>query len=58
MVHYPEDIQNLLRRHNRVFRDLPHGRKPDRGEDHRIELEIGTSPIQVHTYKHPKNIQG
>ena len=54
VAQYLKDIQKLIRKHKRVFGDLPHGRPPDRGVEHKIELEIGKSPIQVHPYKHPK----
>ena len=37
-----------------MFGDLPHGRPPDIGVDHRIELDISTYPIKVYPYKHPK----
>ena len=52
-----KDIKNLLQKHKRVFEDLPHGRPPDRGIEHRIELEAGTLPIKIHPYKHPKRLK-
>ena len=39
---HPTDIQALLHKHERVFRDLPVGRKPDRGFKHIIDLVEGT----------------
>jgi len=53
----PKDIKKLLQKHKRVFEDLPHGRPPDRGIEHRIELEAGTLPIKIHPYKHPKRLK-
>ena len=53
----PKDIKNLLQKHKRVFEDLPHGRPPNRGIQHRIELEAGTLPIKIHPYKHPKRFK-
>ena len=50
----PKDIKKLLHKHKRVFEYLPYGRPPDRGIEHRIELEAGTLPIKIHPYKHPK----
>ena len=47
----------MLQKHKRVFEDLPHGRPPDRGIEHRIELEAGTLPIKIHPYKHPKRLK-
>ena len=39
---HPTNIQALLQKHEKVFRDLPAGRPPDRGFEHNIELEEGT----------------
>ena len=47
----------MLYNHKRVFEDLPHGRPPDRGIEHRIELEAGTLPIKIHSYKDPKRLK-
>ena len=52
--HHHEDIQKILHKHERVFRDIPHERPLERGVVHRIELEMGTQPIKIHPYKHPK----
>ena len=38
---HPADIQALLQKHVRVFRDLPAGRPPNRRFEHIIELERG-----------------
>ena len=52
----PKEIQTLLHKYEKVFRDLPHGRPPDRGVEHNIVLE-GTSPIQIPPYRHPKKFR-
>ena len=44
-------------KYEKVFRDLPHGRPPDRGFEHNIVLEEGTSPIQIPPYRHPKKFR-
>ena len=51
---HPKEIEKLLRKYESFFRDLPHGRPPDRGVEHNIVLEEGTSPIQIQTYRNPK----
>ena len=43
--------------HKRVFEDLPHGRPPDCGIEHRIELEASTLIIKIHSYKDPKRLK-
>ena len=53
----PKDIKKLLQKHKRNFEDLPHGRPPDRGIEHGIELEAGTLPIKIHPYKHLKRFK-
>ena len=46
-----------MHKYENVFRDFPHGRPLDRGVDHKIGLEEGTSPIQIPPYIHPKNFR-
>ena len=46
-VKHPKDIETLLHKYEFFFRDLPHGRPHDRGVEHNIVLEEGTSPIQI-----------
>ena len=42
----------------RGFLETSPPRRPlDRGVEHIIELEIGTQPIKMHPYGHPKRIQ-
>ena len=52
---HSKDIDKLLHKYEKNFKDLPHGRPPDRGVEHNIVLEEGTSPIQIPPYRHPKN---
>ena len=51
---YPTHIQALLQKHEKVCRDLPAGRPPDRGFEHIIELEEGTQAVITTPYKNPK----
>ena len=44
----------MLQKHERVFRDLPVSRPPDRGFEHIIELEEGTEAVITTPYRHPK----
>ena len=46
-----------MSKYERVFGDLPPGIPLDRGVEHIIELEIGTQPIKMKPYRHPKRIQ-
>ena len=52
----PKEIEQFLGKYEKVFGDLPLGRPPDRWVEHAIELEIGTQPIKMNTYRHPKMI--
>ena len=54
---HPKEIEKLLSKYEKVFGDLPPGRPPDRGVEHVIELEIGTQPIKMNPYRHPKRIR-
>jgi hypothetical protein len=51
---YPDDIQVLLRKHQKVFDDIPPGVPPDRGCEHIIELEEGVQAVITNPYCHPK----
>ena len=33
VVEHPKEIEKLLQKYEKLFRDLPHGRPPDRGDD-------------------------
>jgi hypothetical protein len=54
---YHVDIQSLLRKHDRVFGEIPPGRPPDRGFEHTIELEEGAKPMITTPYRHPKKFK-
>ena len=47
------DIQPILRRHKKIFSEIPPGLPPKRGFEHSIELEEGTKPIVTTPYRHP-----
>ena len=51
---HPKEIETLLHKYEKVFRDLAHGRTPNRGVEHNIVLKEGTSPIHIPPYRHPK----
>ena len=53
----PKEIEKLLQKYEKIFRGLPHGRPPDRGVEHNIVLEEGTSPIKIPPYRHPKTFR-
>ena len=57
VIKHPKEIETLFHKYEKVFRDLPHGRPPDRGVEHNIVLEEGTSPIQIPPYRHPKKFR-
>ena len=42
---HPKEIETLLHKYEKVFRDLPHGRPPNRGVEYNIVLEEGSSPF-------------
>ena len=54
---HPKEIETLLHKYEKVFRDLPHGRPLDRGVEHNIFFEEGTSPIQIPPYRNPKKFR-
>ena len=49
-----KDIKVFLKKYERIFGDLPPRRPPNRGVEHVIELKVGTLPIMIRIYKHPK----
>ena len=51
---HPTNIQALLQKHEKVFRDLPAGKRPNRGFEHIIKLEEGTQAVITTPYRHPK----
>ena len=48
------EIKALLKKHQKVFGDIPPGRPLDRGFEHTIELEEGTGAVITTPYRHPK----
>ena len=52
-----KEIQQLLRKYEKFFGDLPPRRPPNRGVEHTIELDIGIQPIKMHPYRNPKRIK-
>ena len=56
-VKQPKEIETLLHKYEKKFRDLPHGRPPDRGVEHNIVLEEGTSPIKNHIIDIPRILE-
>lgn len=46
------DIQPLLRKHKKVFDNIPPSLPPKRGFEHSIELEQGTKPVVTTPYRH------
>ena len=54
---HPKEIEKLLKKCEMFFRDLPHGRPPDRGVEHSIVLEEGTSPIKIPPSRHPNKFK-
>ena len=54
---HPKEIETLLHKYENFFRDLPHGRPPDRGVEHNIVFEEGTSRNQIPPYRHPKKFR-
>ena len=47
----------MLIKYEKVSRDVPPGRPPNRAVEHDIELDIGIQPIKMHPYRHPKRTQ-
>jgi hypothetical protein len=54
---YHVDILTLLRKHDRLFGEIPPGIPPYRGFDHTIELEEGGNPVITTPYRHPKKFK-
>lgn len=47
-------IDLILKKHKRVFEDLPKGLPPSRGFQHTIELKPNSKPVIIKPYRHPK----
>jgi hypothetical protein len=49
----PQDLQDILSKHQLVF-STPQGLPPSRGvHDHSIPLVLGILPPNIHPYRHP-----
>jgi hypothetical protein len=46
-----------LRKHDRVFGEIPLRRPPGGGFEHTIELEEGAKPVITTPYKHPNKFK-
>ena len=46
-----------MSKYEKFFGDLPPRRPPNRGVEHRIDLDIGTKPIKMKAYGNPKRIR-
>ena len=57
VVKHLKEIETLLHKYEKNFRDLPHCKPPDRGVDHNIVLEEGTSHIKISPYRHLKKFR-
>ena len=54
---HSNEIEQLFSKYERFFEDLTPGRPPDKWVEHIIELDIGTQPIKMKPYIHPKIIR-
>ncbi|XP_059066288.1 uncharacterized protein LOC131857619 [Cryptomeria japonica] len=48
------DIKPIIKKHKKVFEDIPKGLPPKRGFEHTIELEEGAKPVITTPYRHPR----
>jgi hypothetical protein len=53
-IHYTPEIQEIIDKHNKVFRPIPLGVPLDRRFDHIIELEERAKLVITMPYRHPK----
>ena len=47
------EIQDLTRKHEKVFQDLPMKMPPNSEIEHRIEVKAGSDPINIKPYRYP-----
>jgi hypothetical protein len=47
------DIQDLIKKHKKVFQDLPMELLPQRRIEHIIEVKPGSRPFKVIPYRYP-----
>ena len=48
------DIKPIIKKHQRVFEEIPPGLPPKRGFEHIIELEKDAKPVITTHYQHPQ----
>jgi hypothetical protein len=46
-----------LSQYEPLFGLIPPGRPPDRGFEHTIDLEVGSTPVIIAPYRHPKRFK-
>jgi hypothetical protein len=47
------EIQDLIRKHEKVFQDLPMKMPPNREIEHTIEVKAGSDPVNIKPYRYP-----
>ena len=47
------EIQELIRKHHKVFQELPMELPPNRKNEHIIEIQLGTKPSSSKPYIYP-----
>ena len=47
------EIQGLIQKYKKVFKDLPMELPPKRKMEHVIEIKYGSSPVNIKTYRYP-----
>ena len=52
---HPKEIEKLLKKYEKVFRDLPHGRPPDRGLSTTLFRRRGLHPFRYHLIDIPRD---
>jgi hypothetical protein len=55
--HYHPQIRKILSQYELVFRSIPPRIPPNRGFEHTIELEAGSTPVITVPYRHPKRFK-
>jgi hypothetical protein len=49
----PLDLQGIIDKHSKVFKDIPRGLPPTRNHDHAIHLIPGSVPPNIRPYRYP-----
>ena len=47
------EIQDMIRKHEKIFQDLPMKMPPNREIEHTIEVKVGSDPINIKPYRYP-----